>query len=317
MYTSSELKNDFIPPRLNVAGCYIMPDIGSIDGGGPILTCDIAANDITSISMSDVENYCSLAGFENTTGSLKNSPAGYVWVHDREFVKESSSILKDVLISLYSSMLAIDGLSIFKDISILLASKTVLSDEFDLIADKELAISEFCSLVDTLKININGLPDHTGGTAWVINIETGAVSLFLDYDFNSFIPDYTTNSVYGVCSDGIYKLTANDSAVPLSAVDYGIHRFGSEQKKMIPNFYASVASTGRVILKLLVGNNEYEYFAMSSSEHLDKHRIDIGKGIGLGNRFIYANPIVIAPDSIEIKELDSLEYVPVVFDRRK
>jgi hypothetical protein len=103
----------------------------------------------------------------------------------------------------------------------------------------------------------------------------------------------------------------------MSAIDYGIHRFGSETKKMIPHFYASVASTGRLILKLAVGECEYEYYAMSSSEYLDKHRIDIGKGIGAGKRFIFANPVLIAPEGVEIKELEILEYLPVAFDRRK
>lgn len=311
------LNNDDIPPRLNSTGFLIMPDIGAIDGGGMIATCEISAEDISGSLLSDVDNYCAIGGFDGSQkAELKNSPAGYIWVDDSVSIVESSSFLRDVLINLYSSLDFIDSLSLFKDIAVGLIEINLIYDVNDIIADKDILLEETCNLLESLELNINGLPDYSGGTAWVINMETGATSLFLDYDYNSFMTSLT-GEVYGVCKDGVYLLNGTGSATPMSAIDYGIHRFGSETKKMIPHFYASVASTGRLILKLAVGECEYEYYAMSSSEYLDKHRIDIGKGIGVGKRFIFANPVLIAPEGVEIKELEMLEYLPVAFDRRK
>lgn len=311
------LNNDAIPPRLNGTGFLIMPDIGAIDGGGMIATCEISAEDISGSALSDVDNYCAIGGFDGSQkAELRNSPAGYIWTDDSIRIFESSSFLRDVLINLYSSLDFIDGLSLFKDIAVGLIESNLIYDVNDIIADKDILLEETCNLLESLELNTNGLPDYTGGTAWVVNMETGATSLFLDYDYNSFMTS-STGEVYGVCKDGIYLLNGTGSAAPMSAIDYGIHRFGSETKKMIPHFYASVASTGRLILKLAVGECEYEYYAMSSSEYLDKHRIDIGKGIGVGKRFIFANPVLIAPEGTEIKELEVLEYLPVAFDRRK
>ena len=314
---STLLNNDDIPPRLNDTGFLTMPDTGAIDGGGMVLTCEIFANDTFGTLLSDVENYCAIGGFDwQQKAELKNSPAGYIWSGDSIRVAESSSFLRDVLINLYSSLNFIDGLSLFKDISVGLIESNLIYDVNDIIADKDILLEETCNLLDSLELNVNGLPDYTGGTAWVINIDTGATSLFLDYDYNSFMTS-STGEVYGICRDGVYLLNGTGVTTPMSAIDYGIHRFGSETKKMIPHFYASVASTGRLILKLAVGEHEYEYYAMSSTEYLDKHRIDIGKGIGAGKRFIFANPVLIAPEGVEVKELETLEYLPVAFDRRK
>ena len=311
------LNNDNIPPRLNSTGFLVMPDIGAIDGGGMIATCEISAEDISGSSLSDVDNYCAIGGFDGSQkAELKNSPAGYLWSDDSIRIAESSSFLRDVLINLYSSLDFIDGLSLFKDIAVGLIESNLIYDVNDIIADKDILLEETCNLLESLELNINGLPDYIGGTAWVINMETGATSLFLDYDYNSFMTS-PSGEVYGVCKDGIYLLNGTGSTAPMSAIDYGIHRFGSETKKMIPHFYASVASTGRLIFKLAVGECEYEYYAMSSSEYLDKHRIDVGKGIGAGKRFIFANPVLMAPEGVEIKELEMLEYLPVAFDRRK
>jgi hypothetical protein len=313
---SALINNDIVPPRLNSMGGVVMPITLAIDGGGMIATCTIDAKIRVSQSIAVPDNYCDLGLNTSVSMMMKNSPAGYIWTDDSIHIVESSSFLRDVLINLYSSLDFIDGLSLFKDIAVGLIESNLIYDVNDIIADKDILLEETCNLLDSLELNINGLPDYTGGTAWVINMETGATSLFLDYDYNSFMAS-PSGEVYGVCKDGVYLLNGTGSTAPMSAIDYGIHRFGSETKKMIPHFYASVASTGRLILKLAVGECEYEYYAMSSSEYLDKHRIDIGKGIGVGKRFIFANPVLIAPEGTEIKELEILEYLPVAFDRRK
>ena len=161
-----------------------------------------------------------------------------------------------------------------------------------------------------MRFSVDDLPDHAGGIAWVMNIDSGATSVFLDYGFNSFIE--LDGITYGVNASDIWNIQETSAVVPASGIDYGLSSFGSPRKKRIPHFYAAVASTGKIMLRLLVDGSKAEYFALSSTDYVEPNKINVGRGF----HAVFWNPILIAPEGVSIEELNSLEWQPMTFPRR-
>lgn len=107
---------------------------------------------------------------------------------------------------------------------------------------------------------------------WCMNLDRGATTQYVDFDFNSFAGEY------GLKSDGLYALsggTGVDAVIGLGKTD-----FGSEELKHIPAAYLGVDAPEPMILVVSVPNGmNYSYTARSSGEDLKMQRIDPGKGL--------------------------------------
>lgn len=107
---------------------------------------------------------------------------------------------------------------------------------------------------------------------WCMNLATGAVTQYSDYDFTSISGSYATKS------DGLYTL----SVVGKVDASFGIGKenFKSEYEKHMPAVYLGYAS--EVPMSMSVGlptGTSHDYPARSSSELIDIHRVDTGKGL--------------------------------------
>lgn len=128
--------------------------------------------------------------------------------------------------------------------------------------------------------NIGSSADlYDTGAVWVVNLDSNASVQYERYGFNSFFQ--RDNDYYGVANDGIYKLTgATDNGDPIDAlVEFAKSDFGVPQDKTMPNVYLAAASDGALVLKVVTGTNTLFYTARSSSVELDKHRVDLGRGL--------------------------------------
>lgn len=107
---------------------------------------------------------------------------------------------------------------------------------------------------------------------WCMNLDRGATTQYVDFDFNSF------SGEYGLKSDGLYTLsggTGVDALIGLGKTD-----FGSEELKHLPAVYLGVDAPEPMILVVSVPNGmNYSYTARSSGEDLKMQRIDPGKGL--------------------------------------
>lgn len=117
------------------------------------------------------------------------------------------------------------------------------------------------------------------GTAWVLNVETGATSRYEGYEFNSFGKIGTT--YFGCKTDGIYTLGGDDDAgTPIRAsVSFGRHDLGSPQLKRMVKAYIDAASTATLFLKITTPQGEFVYEARDSDELLMTQRFDVGRGL--------------------------------------
>jgi hypothetical protein len=302
--------DEYIPPQLNVLDLLIGPVVIDMDGVR-VRTGDLDMDITVPVFHAEEENYSSLdMDITAPVFSAYQSPPGYMLLYNDLMVSDSNTIMKDVVIPLYMGLVATDNLQMFKDILMVMSMGLTVSDDHQIFADKQIAINEVCTFLDSMRFSVDDLPDHSGGVAWVMNIASGATSLFLDYGFNSFMN--VDGIACGITDGGIYKLQETSAVVPSSGIDYGLSNFGSPRKKRIPHFYAAVASTGKVYLRLLADGVEVEYFALSFSDYVEPNKINVGRGLFA----VYWNPMIIAPDGVSIKELDVLEWAPMTFNRR-
>lgn len=167
------------------------------------------------------------------------------------------------------------------------------------------------SLSDHMGIALENNPGFDEGSrVWVVNTETSASWQYDDYGFNSFLE--RDGEYYGVTSNGVYQLSGEtDNGAEIDAViELGSARLKSRMR--VPNVYANVASDGRMIVKVQVdGGEPWYYEARSSSEELNVHRFDIGRGL-LGTNWTLT---LMNQDGGDF-DLAGMEFLPVATNRR-
>ncbi|MGB4467582.1 MAG: hypothetical protein WBI41_05965 [Azovibrio sp.] len=148
-------------------------------------------------------------------------------------------------------------------------------------------------------------------TCWVLNVDNMASSRYENYGFNSF--GMFQGRYVGVRQDGVYLLEGDtDDGDPIRAmISLGKQTFGTTQLKGLQCAYLGVASDDRMYLKVLVNEQEYIYEARRSDDYTRTQRIDTGKGLraNVYEFEIYNN------EGCDF-DLDSVEFVPVTFNRR-
>jgi len=152
----------------------------------------------------------------------------------------------------------------------------------------------------------------TGRRVWVVNLDNGAATQYDNFGFNSFmsIGDYD----YGVAEDGIYRLDGTtDAGLPIDAlIDFGTTAMETKQRKGITNLYVGGTSDGKLLLRIAVdGGDTYTYRARSSSETIDQHRFDTGKGL-VGN---YHSLELLNEDGDDF-DIESIHFEPIPVRRK-
>jgi len=116
-------------------------------------------------------------------------------------------------------------------------------------------------------------------TCFVLNTETGALSQYTNFDFNSFCIFNGHN--LAACSTGIYLLEGdNDDGVDIDAsFSPGINDFENAQIKRMLNAYVSFKGDGQLYLKVTSDDGvQHEYILESVGERARTVKTKIGKG---------------------------------------
>lgn len=161
----------------------------------------------------------------------------------------------------------------------LMSSLSQLSS-FSMLGVYGLGLLSDMRVVSLEALNVENQADlNSDGAVWVVNLDSNASVQYEHYGFNSFFQ--RGNDYYGVANDGIYKLSGStDAGSPIEAlVEFAKSNFGVAQEKTMPNVYLSAASDGALVLKVVTGKQTLFYTARSSSVELDKHRVDLGRGL--------------------------------------
>ncbi len=146
---------------------------------------------------------------------------------------------------------------------------------------------------------------------WAMNLETGGVTFYEGFDFNSYAK--IGGRYYGCTDDGIYQLDGDtDNGEPIRAmVSFGKQNFGTSALKRITNAYVGVSGQGRLFLKVLAEGREYTYAQRGYDEQLQVQRFDTGKGL----RVNWLEFELYNADGEDF-ELASVEFAAVPLSRR-
>lgn len=154
-------------------------------------------------------------------------------------------------------------------------------------------------------------PFEDPGNVWVVNDDTGAISTYVGFPFNSYAR--IGDAYYGLKSDGLYLLEGDtdDSAVIRASLDFGQLDFGTTAFKRVTDVYVGMTSTNKLLLKVTADGKSYVYQQQRSSTVSAAQRFVPGKGLqGMVLAFELYNL-----DNTDF-ELSSIEFTAIPLSRR-
>lgn len=218
----------------------------------------------------------------------------------------------DLILFLNSDGRLTSTLSMTREQALELLSALQQSSSFSMLGAYSMSTLSALHGASLAAFNINNRADlQDSGAVWVVNLDSNASVQYEQYGFNSFFQrgaDY-----YGVANDGIYLLAGDtDDGEPIDAlVEFAKSNFGVPQDKTMPNIYLAAASDGALVLKVVTGSNTLYYTARSNSIELDKHRVDLGRGLqGMYWQFSVMNQ---NGDDFSVA---GMEFLPIASKRR-
>lgn len=294
-----------ITPNYTVATCVFAPF--SLEAESLTGTVSSASLTFEPAVLKSGDDYCDMYG---TLAPLTGHSSSYDLPGEMAFfsfgLSSSALTLATDVVLVFNSTGQITGVLACQlignsDIS----STATVSDTQSLSALRDLAIYSVLA-----EHSANFEIDDTS-EVWVMNLETGGFTRYENYSFNSYA--YHDGAYYGAKADGIYRLNGDgdEGDAIQSMVSFGLQDFGSQAFKRVSNAYLGVASDGRLLMKVIVGDDEYIYEARSSSETLATQRIDLGRGL----RANYLEFELYNSNGDDF-ELSSVEFLAVALSRR-
>lgn len=165
------------------------------------------------------------------------------------------------------------------------------------------------TLLDGVDISAAYISPNGSMTTWAVNTETGAVTEYSNYTFNSFAQ--MGYKYLGATSTGLYELNGDDDAGTdiVSVIKSGLAQFGGSRFSMFKAAYLGVRGGGDYVFRLETGDGKfYDYDVIAQDMQTTKIRL----GKGLRARYFSFQLTSTGQDF----DLDSIEFVPLVAQRR-
>lgn len=165
------------------------------------------------------------------------------------------------------------------------------------------------TLADGVEISAAYIEPGGGLTTWAMNTRTGAVSEYDNYGFNSFAA--VGNIYLGASSTGLYELHGEDDVGDdiVARIKSGFLQFGGTHLSRLKSAYLAVRGEGDFVLRIETGHGDTYDYAVSTRD-MRSTKVHMGKG----QRARYFSFELISEG--QDFDLDTLEFVPVVVQRR-
>lgn len=146
---------------------------------------------------------------------------------------------------------------------------------------------------------------------WIINPNLAASTMLDNYAFSGF--GTHKGKRYGIRPDGLYVLEGDtDAGTNIdSFISLGNRNFNTAKMKRVPHAYIGASTDGRMVLKVIVGGQEYLYAVRNHSTDMGEQRVDIGRGL----RSNYWNFELMNREGADF-EIDTIKFMPIVLERR-
>lgn len=146
-------------------------------------------------------------------------------------------------------------------------------------------------------------------TTWVMNTRTAAVSEYQNYAFNSFAR--VGNRYLGATQEGLYELLGDDDEGTdiVATIRSGFAQWAGTHLGSFKAAYIAVRGEGDFVLRVISGDGRtYNYTV--TVESMKTTKVNMGKG--LRARYFAFELVSTGQDF----DLDTLEFIPLVADRR-
>jgi hypothetical protein len=146
-------------------------------------------------------------------------------------------------------------------------------------------------------------------TTWAINTRSGAVTEYENYAFNSFAR--FGDKYVGASDSGLYELLGDDDAGAdiVATIRSGFAQWAGTRLSSFKGAYLAIRGGGDFVLKVITGDGTTYNYAVNAQD-MKTTKIRMGKG--LRARYFAFELVSTGQDF----DLDTLEFVPLVADRR-
>ena len=165
------------------------------------------------------------------------------------------------------------------------------------------------TLLDGVDITAAYVSPNGNLTTWAVNTETGAVTEYTNYSFNSFAQ--IGRKYLGASSGGLYELNGDDDAGTdiIATLKSGLAQFGGSRFSMFKAAYLGVRGGGDFVFRLETGDGKYYDYEVVAQD-MQTTKIRLGKG--LRARYFSFQLTSTGQDF----DMDAVEFVPLVAQRR-
>jgi hypothetical protein len=187
--------------------------------------------------------------------------------------------------------------------------RVVASDEIDVNAAQALNMLFKPTLADGIEISAAYLSPGGGVLTWAMNTRTGAVTEYQNYAFNSFAR--VGNKYIGASSSGLYELLGDDDDGTdiIATIRSGFAQWSGTHLGSFKAAYLAVRGAGAFVLRVLTADGKTYNYSVTA-ESMKTAKVNMGRG--LRARY-FAFELVSAGQDFD---LDTLEFIPLVADRR-
>lgn len=185
----------------------------------------------------------------------------------------------------------------------------VVEESVEITAEQAVQMLFNPTILEGVEINAGFLSPDGSLTTWAMNARNGAVTEYTNYEFNSFAK--IGNRYVGASAEGLYELLGDDDAGTsiIARIKGGFLQFGGTHLSRLSAAYIATRGDGDFVLRITTGEGATYNYAVST-RNMRSTKVHMGKG----QRARYFSYELISAG--QDFDLDTLEFVPVVVQRR-
>jgi hypothetical protein len=182
-------------------------------------------------------------------------------------------------------------------------------ETLELTADEAVRMIFSAEIDETIEIAGAYLAPNGSVTTWVMNTRTGGVTEYQNYAFNSFAR--VGNKYLGAADDGLYELLGDkdDGDDIIATIRSGFAQWSGTHLGSFKAAYLAVAGVGDYVLRVLTRDGKTFNYRVTAA---DGRTVKVNMGKGLRSRYFAFELVSTGQDF----DLDTLEFIPLVADRR-
>jgi hypothetical protein len=202
-----------------------------------------------------------------------------------------------------------DGVALADAVTPQFILRITCSETLDFTAEQAVNMIFNAEVGETIEIAGAYVAPNGSVTTWVMNTRTGGVTEYQNYAFNSFAR--VGNKYLGAAEDGLYELLGDDDDGDdiISTIRSGFAQWAGTHLGSFKAAYLAARGEGDFVLRVItLDGKTYNYTVATANGRTTK--VNMGKG--LRSRYFAFELVSTGQDF----DLDTLEFIPLVADRR-